>query len=169
MAALAIEEYTAPSGLAIERLSVRGTIGTALVTPATHAGEWMMLSWVDEARVPDEHRAFVQGHVDRAAAMLGTGPIRVVWYDPSDGGPGSFPFQANRVGELPGGVTPPDEYGPNTIGLLAGMRGDRLVAAVAVHEVRHVFQRQLLARLLDETDCENDAGHFAARYLAEVD
>jgi hypothetical protein len=112
------------------------------LAPSEQAGQPMRLSWVPESRIPPDHRAFVRRHVDRAAGMLGLGPIRVRWFGPPHGD-GDFTFTAPEADAIPCGVTPnPDEY-PMTVGFLHSFRGPAVVSVVA-HEVRHVAQNVAL-------------------------
>lgn len=147
------------------------------------------MGWVNERTVPVEHRCLVRWHVNRAARSLGlAGPVYIRWFAPVapwEAKPaGSFldalaeawqrfgqeviPFVSEGPDELPAGVTLPSWLAPRTIALNASLRGERLLIGVIAHEVRHVAQDVLRLRLDDPSECERDAGRFAARYMQEV-
>lgn len=145
------------------RVVVSGFVTTEFTPP--FAGDCRLMSWIDEADLPAEHVGLVRPIVDRAANVLGVGPITIRWYAPSKGPVGDFSVMTEVDGELAAGCTPPEDYARNTIGINALMRGDQILEVVAAHEVRHVWQSQMKRILLDAEACEADANAFAAAFL----
>lgn len=147
---------------------VGGTMGTDL--PASREGELLMLRWVDEATVPDDHKAFVQGHVERVSQMLDLVDVPVRWFDLARDGRGDFVYPARKAGVLPAAVTPNPEHGhPVCIGLNATLRGDRIVAGAIAHELRHHHQIRLRQLLMDPESCERDSDRWAGTYLDQLE
>jgi hypothetical protein len=135
-------------------------------------GDVVLLSWVDEAEIPEAHRAYVRRHTDRAARRLGLEPIAIRWFGAptstsrrhcDDCPPGDFTGVAREDDTIPAGVTPYPTF-PMTIALNAGLRGSAVKAVVA-HEVRHVAQCEARRRLNDAHEREADADSFAAAYI----
>lgn len=148
-----------PSAVGPVRLA--GTVDQDGWLPTEAPGDVYALSWYPEDRIPPKHRAYVRRHVDRAARDLGLGPIRIRWFGPAIGD-GEFYGEAPSEGVIPLGYTPEEQ--PMTVGLNKDLRGD-MVAAVCAHEVRHVAQNLLRAKLGEPERREEDADGFAAAYI----
>ena len=105
------------------------------------AGDTLYCRWVRSDTIPDEHRRFVNRHVGRLAGEHRLGTIYVRYFEivPPSEGPwiGEFTATVDEEGTLPAGVFVHDR--PNTIGLLASLRGPGVPAAIA-HEISHVIQ-----------------------------
>lgn len=150
----------------VERLTpavrVEGTISAAW-RPTRWPGEVVWMSWIDEADVPADHRAFCQRWADKAANVLGMGHITLRWFVRTP--PGQEPdfyHAPDEVGVVPAGCTRPDE--PMTIALNASARGEVVIAVIA-HEVRHCQQWDLLKRINTSAKREADADAFAAHFM----
>jgi hypothetical protein len=148
--------------------------------PARFVGEPLILDWIPSHAIPKRHRSFVREHVDRLARSNGFPRIDVRWFRVSsdqtaiivmdegtavgmwwaDAGGRRFLFEANQVGEAPGGVTHPD-WGP-VVAINADLRG-AIVAGVLAHEVQHLVERRA-GLPADEDACTR----IGIRYASEV-
>lgn len=153
-------DESAPPIVAITGKVKAGTLDSA------PKGMPMPCRWVAESELSPKHRAFARKHVDAAAGMLGIAePITIRWFvpvlDPADG---DFVGMSGGEDQASAGFTTPEE--PNTVHLHAGLRGDAFAAA-CVHEVRHVWQNHVIARLSDRLFKELDAERFAVAYMRD--
>lgn len=112
-------------------------------------------SFIPETRIPPEHVRFVRRHLKRLCREAGLGPVRLRWYGPAVGTP-DFWLRITGPDILVGGMS-----GRAGIAILAGLRGDALINAIA-HEVQHLTQTADMTLRERETDAEH-AGHAYER------
>jgi len=137
--------------------------GVGIGNLAPGQGRLVLVSWVPDEDIPPEHRAWVARHVERAATMAGIlGDVDVVWFAPASDGLGDIAIPADPDGRPPAGCT--NQALPNTIGLLATLRGP-IVAQTIAHELRHVLQQNQRALLEDAAWIERDCRDFAVAYM----
>lgn len=141
-----------------DTINLAATATTSL--PPVAKGELLLLGWVPDDDVPEQHRAYVRRETDKAAGRLGLGHVAVRYFDlPQPGRPPDFTWTAPDDEGIPLGVAN-GRVERMTIGILAGLRG-AAVKAVIAHECRHVLQYERgLAR--DEADAEA----FSFEYVA---
>lgn len=133
-------------------------------TPTEIPGQMVRCSYVPDELIPPDHRAFVRYHVDRVSDWLGLGHVTVKWFGPTPrGAEPDFLAPSPEANRVPAGMVSPTE--PMTVVMNASARGDGLIVVIA-HEVRHVQQHLLLAKIRTPELREADADEFAAFYMA---